>query len=66
MSRWLVAAGAILIVLGLAWPLLERSGLGQLPGDIWIKGEHFQFYFPLTSALLVSGLLSLILWLLNR
>lgn len=66
MSRWLIGAGLALVLLGIAWPLIRRSGLGRLPGDIWIDGEHFQLYFPLTSAVLVSLLISLVLWLLNR
>jgi hypothetical protein len=66
LSRWLIGAGLALVALGVLWPLVQRSGLGRLPGDIWIEGEHFQLYFPVTSALLVSLLISLVLWLINR
>jgi len=40
--------------------------LGKLPGDFFLKGENFRFYFPLTTSILVSVVLTLILWLINR
>lgn len=58
--------GLVLVVLGLAWPLLRRLGLGRLPGDIVIKGDHGGFYFPIVTCLVVSAVLSLIFWLLGR
>ncbi|MGE5713875.1 MAG: DUF2905 domain-containing protein [Betaproteobacteria bacterium] len=66
MSRWLIIFGAVLIGVGLLWPLLQKIGLGRLPGDIVIERENFRFYFPIVTALIISIVLSLILWLLNR
>ena len=66
MSRWLIIAGAILILAGLLWPWITRLGLGHLPGDIHIKREGSDFYFPLTTSIVISLLLSLLLWLFRR
>lgn len=60
--RLLVTIGLLLVILGLAWPLLSKLGLGRLPGDLAIEREHFRFYFPLTTLLLVN----LAIWLLMR
>ena len=66
MARFLIVLGVTILVLGLLWPYLSRIGLGRLPGDIIVKRDNFTFYFPLTTCLVISGLFSLILWLLNR
>jgi hypothetical protein len=66
MGRWLVLFGIALVVLGLAWPWLSKLGLGRLPGDLRIEREGFGFYFPLTTSLIVSIVLSLLLWLFRR
>ena len=66
MSRWLIIAGVVLVVLGLAWPLLAKLGLGRLPGDIRIERDGFTFYFPITTGIIVSLALSLVLWLLRK
>jgi Protein of unknown function (DUF2905) len=66
MGRWLVLFGIALLVLGLAWPWLSKLGLGRLPGDLRIEREGFGFYFPLTTSLIVSIVLSLLLWLFRR
>jgi hypothetical protein len=66
MSRWLIGIGLALVVLGLLWPWLGRLGLGRLPADIVIEHGAFRFYFPIVTCLVVSVLISLILWLLNR
>ena len=66
LARWLIILGVVLILAGALWPWLTRLGLGRLPGDILIERDHFRLYVPITTSILVSILLSLILWLLNR
>jgi hypothetical protein len=65
-SRWLVTAGLVLVVVGLLWPWLGKLGLGRLPGDIVIERGNFSFYFPIVTCLAVTLIVSLILWFLNR
>ena len=66
MSRTLIVIGLVIVALGVLWPWLGRLGLGRLPGDIVIERENFSFYAPIATGLLVSVVLSLILWLINR
>lgn len=66
MVKWLITLGVILIALGLLWPILAKLGLGNLPGDIRIERKGFLFYFPLTSSLILSVVLTLILWILRK
>ena len=66
MSRFLIVLGLVIVAAGLLWPLLTRLGLGRLPGDIAIQRGNFTFYFPLVTCVLISILLSAVLWLLNR
>ena len=66
MGRFLVIIGLVLVVTGLAWPFLSRLGLGRLPGDIVIRGEHGGFYFPIVTCLLISLILSVLFWLIGR
>ncbi|MCT7374177.1 DUF2905 domain-containing protein [Chelativorans salis] len=66
MNRLLITLGIVLLVAGLLWPWLQKLGLGRLPGDIIIERDGFRLYIPLMTSLLISVLLSLIFWLLNR
>ncbi|HEX7273009.1 MAG TPA: DUF2905 domain-containing protein [Casimicrobiaceae bacterium] len=66
MPRLLITLGIVLVAVGLAWPLLAKVGFGRLPGDIRIERSGFTFYFPITSGLIVSALISLVLWLLRK
>lgn len=66
MARVLLTFGIILLILGLLWPWISKSGLGRLPGDIVIERENYTLYFPITSAILISLFVSLVLWLLRR
>jgi hypothetical protein len=66
MARLLVLLGVTITVIGLAWPWLAKLGLFRLPGDIVIERGNFRFYFPITSSLLISAVLSLIFWFLRK
>ncbi len=66
MAKWLITIGIVLVALGLLWPLITKLGLGSLPGDIKIVRKGFTFYFPLTSCIIVSLVISLILWIFRR
>ncbi len=66
MARWLIILGIIFIVIGVAWPWLWRLGFGHLPGDIHIERKGFSFYFPVTTSVVVSLLLSLLFWIFRK
>jgi formate hydrogenlyase subunit 3/multisubunit Na+/H+ antiporter MnhD subunit len=66
MARVLIALGIILVVVGLAWPWIAKLGFGRLPGDFHFERDGFSFYFPLTTGLIISVVLSLVLWLLRK
>ncbi len=66
MQRWLIIFGIVLLAAGLLWPWLGKLGLGRLPGDIVVERESFRLYIPLGTSLVVSLVLTLILWLANR
>jgi hypothetical protein len=68
LGRLLITFGIVLIVAGIVVTLAGRLPvrLGHLPGDIRIQGKNSAFYFPITTCLLLSGLLSLVMWLLRR
>lgn len=66
MVKWLVTLVLALLVLGMMTPWLNRLGLGRLPGDVRIKRVRGVFYFPFTSVIIMSLLLSLIAYLFGR
>jgi uncharacterized protein HemY len=66
MQRLLIVIGLVLLLAGIAWPLLSRIGLGRLPGDIVIQRGSTSFYFPLVTCIVISVVLSALMWLLNR
>lgn len=66
MQRLLIVAGLVLLLAGLAWPWLSKLPLGRLPGDLRIEREGFSFFFPLTTGLLISAVVSLVLWWLRK
>ena len=62
MQRALIIIGVALVLLGVAWPWVAKLGLGRLPGDIRIESEGGGFYFPIVTCLIISVVLSLVLW----
>ena len=67
-GRLLIIAGIVLIAAGLLLTFAGRLPirLGRLPGDIYVQGKNSSFYFPLTTCILISVVLSLVMWLLRR
>lgn len=66
-GRMLILFGAVMILVGLGFLLAPKIPfLGRLPGDIYVKRDNFTFYFPLATSIIISVLLSLILWLFRR
>ena len=65
-QRLLIAVGALLLLGGVFWPWLSKLGLGRLPGDIRIETEHGFFYFPITTCVIVSIVISLVVWFVRR
>lgn len=66
MQRTLIIIGAVILAVGLLWPWLSKLGLGRLPGDVRIEREGFAFYFPITTMILVSAVLSALGWCLRN
>jgi hypothetical protein len=65
-QRTLIILGLVLVAAGLLWPWLTKIGLGRLPGDIHIEGENGGFYFPIVTCLVISIVLSVLLWIFRR
>jgi hypothetical protein len=67
LGRLLIIFGVVLVGVGLLVNLAGKiPWLGKLPGDIYYKGEHVTFYFPLATCVLISVVLSLLFYLLRR
>ncbi len=56
----------VLVAVGLLWPVIAKLGLGRLPGDIVIERDNFRLYLAIGTSVLISAVLSLILWLISR
>ena len=66
MQRALIILGLALLVAGLAWPWLSRLPFGRLPGDFSVERENFSFFFPLTTSIVVSIVISVLIWLFRK
>ena len=66
MQRFLTTLGVLLILLGVLWPWITKLGLGRLPGDIIIERDNLRFYFPITTCIIISAIITALLWLFRR
>jgi hypothetical protein len=66
MQRTLITVGLLIAFLGLLWPWLAKLGLGRLPGDLIIDKPGFKLFAPFTTMIVVSVILSLIIWFFRR
>ena len=65
-QKTLIVIGLAIVLIGIGWPWLSKLPLGRLPGDIIVSRENFRVYFPLTTMILVSVVLSAVFWFLRR
>jgi hypothetical protein len=67
LGKYLVLAGLLVAAVGVVlWSGFGRTWLGRLPGDIHYSRGHFTFYFPVVTCLLISAILTLVLWLMRK
>ena len=66
MQRPLIVLGLLIVALGLAWPWISKLPLGRLPGDIVIDRPGFRFFFPMTTMIVVSLVISAILMIFKK
>ena len=67
LGKTLVLTGGLIVLIGIVLMFSDRIPfLGKLPGDISIKRDNFQFYFPITTGIILSLLVSLILWVISQ
>jgi len=66
-GRSIITIGIVLVIVGILMTVVGKiSGVGRLPGDIFIKKENFSFYFPLTTCILLSVILSAVMYCLGK
>jgi hypothetical protein len=66
MQKTLIVIGIAILLLGLLWPWLGKIPLGRLPGDIIINRPNLKVYIPITTMVLISVIISVILWILHK
>jgi Protein of unknown function (DUF2905) len=66
MQRALIVIGLVLLIAGIAWPWLSRLPFGRLPGDFSVERENFSFFFPLATSIVVSIVISVLIWLFRK
>jgi|TARA_E500000178_G_scaffold176134_1_gene175001 hypothetical protein len=66
MTKILILIGVLFILVGLLYPYLSNLGLGKLPGDIKIEKKNFNFYFPITTSIVLSIIISLLFKLFSK
>ena len=66
MQKFLIIIGLVVLALGLLWPWIAKLGLGRLPGDIVVERDGVRIFIPIVTSLLISAIISLILWIINR
>jgi hypothetical protein len=66
MQKTLILLGIAILAVGLLWPWLGKLPIGRLPGDIIIDRPHLKVFIPITTMIIVSLVVSLILWLIRK
>jgi len=66
MQKAVIAIGIVLVLVGLLWPWILKLPIGRLPGDIVINRPNLKIFFPVTTMIVISLLISLVLWLMRK
>ena len=66
MSKMLMMFGLGIFLIGLLWWAAEKIGFQGLPGDIHIQRDNFSFHFPIVTCIVISAIISLVLWLVRK
>jgi len=66
MQRLLIITGALILAAGLAWPWLKRLPFERLPGDLHIVRDGFSFHFSIVTCIVISIVVSIVLWIFRR
>jgi len=64
--RFFIMLGIVFVTIGLLWPLIQKLGLGRLPGDIIYENDRVKLYFPIVTSIVISLVLSLLFWLFKK
>lgn len=65
-QKSLIIIGIVLLISGLFWPHIMKIGLGKLPGDLVFGDKNFKLYLPITTCIILSVVVSIILWVLKK
>jgi hypothetical protein len=66
MQKALIVIGLLIATIGLVWPWISKLPIGRLPGDIVVDRPGFKFFFPITTMIIISIVVSILLWLFRR
>ena len=64
-GKWLIVMGVIIVVAGIFFIVLGKMGFFRLPGDLEFGGKNWRFYFPIASSIIISIILTAVLWVIN-
>ncbi|MDY0083732.1 MAG: DUF2905 domain-containing protein [Ignavibacteriaceae bacterium] len=65
-QKIIIAAGIVIILIGLTWNWISKLPFGKLPGDIVVDKPGIKFFFPITSMIILSVIISLIVWVVRK
>ena len=63
MQKIIITLGVLFIIIGIFFPYISKLGLGKLPGDIYFGSKNFKLFFPITTSILLSTLISVVIWI---
>lgn len=65
-QKILILSGIAILIIGILWPWISKLPIGKLPGDIVVDEPNFKMYIPITSMIIISLVISFIIWLIRK